>query len=54
MKKIKKDMNHRNIVPAGGFVKNIGRRGIMIAAGAILLAAGLIVCLSLKLSLIHI
>ena len=48
MKKIKKDMNHRNIVPAGGFVKNIGRRGIMIAAGAILLAAGLIVCLSLK------
>ena len=48
MKKIKKDTNHRNIVPAGGFVKNIGRRGILIAAGAILLAAGLIVCLSLK------
>lgn len=48
MKKIKKDTNHRNIVPAGGFVKNIGRRGIMIAAGAIFLAAGLIVCLSLK------
>lgn len=39
MKKIKKDTNHRNIVPAGGFVKNIGRRGILIAAGAILLAA---------------
>ena len=48
MKKIKKDTNHRNIVPAGGFVKKIGRRGILIAAGAILLAAGLIVCLSLK------
>ena len=48
MEKIKKDTNHRNIVPAGGFVKNIGRRGILIAAGAILLAAGLIVCLSLK------
>lgn len=46
MKKIKKDTNHRNIVPAGGFVKKIGRRGILIAAGAILLAAGLIVCLS--------
>ena len=48
MKKIKKDTNHRNITPAGGFVKKIGRRGILIAAGAILLAAGLIVCLSLK------
>ena len=48
MKKIKKDTNHRNIVPAGGFVKNLGRRGILIAAGAILLAAALIVCLSLK------
>ena len=42
MKKIKKDTNHRNIVPAGGFVKKIGRRGILIAAGAILLAAGLL------------
>ena len=39
MKKIKKDTNHRNIVPAGGFVKKIGRRGILIAAGAILLGA---------------
>ena len=48
MKKIKKDTNHRNITPAGGFVKKIGRRGILIAAGAILLAAALIVCLSLK------
>ena len=46
MKKIKKDTNHRNIVPAGWFVKNLGRRGILIAAGAILLAAALIVCLS--------
>ena len=27
MKKIKKDTNHRNIIPAGGFVKNIGREG---------------------------
>ena len=48
MEKIKNYTTHRNIVPAGGFVKNIGRRGILIAAGAILLAAGLIVCLSLK------